>query len=189
MKSYIPRLVDAELERGLRASGAVEICGPRACGKTETARHAVNAAGGSQISLDVAGTTMDLLRSAPGQILLGNTPRLIDEWQSLPQIWNLVRHEIDDRGRKGQFILTGSSTPEEDSLRHSGTGRICRLTMRTMSLYERGPNQGNLSLASLFEGTGEVGGRGRCERHRLHLLDGIRGMAGIPRPRYARRRR
>lgn len=158
MKSYIPRLVDAELERGLRASGAVEICGPRACGKTETARHAVNAAGGSQISLDVAGTTMDLLRSAPGQILLGDTPRLIDEWQSLPQIWNLVRHEIDDRRRKGQFILTGSSTPEENSLRHSGAGRIRRLTMRTMSLYERGLNQGNLSLASLFEGTAEVRG-------------------------------
>lgn len=153
MKTYIPRLVDAELERGLRTSGAVEVCGPRACGKTETARHAVNAAGGSHIRLDVAGAQMDLLRSAPEQILVGEAPRLIDEWQSIPEVWNLVRHEVDDRGEKGQFILTGSSTPDEDSSRHSGAGRIRRLTMRTLSLHERGLTQAKVSLVSLLDGT------------------------------------
>lgn len=162
MKSYIPRLVDAELERGLRTSGAVEVCGPRACGKTETARQAVNAAGGSQIRLDVAGVTMDLLRSAPEQILVGDVPRLIDEWQSIPEVWNLVRHEIDDRGEKGQFILTGSSTPEEESQRHSGAGRIRRLTMRTMSLLERGLVQANVSLEALFDGTAVAEGGGEA---------------------------
>ncbi|MFC6145735.1 ATP-binding protein [Corynebacterium nasicanis] len=148
MATYIPRIVDAELERALRVSGAVFIKGPRACGKTATARQIA----ASEVRLDVHGPDITLARINPVSILEGETPRLIDEWQAVPEVWNAVRHAVDDRQGKGQFILTGSATPATDALRHPGAGRMRSLTMRTMTISER--NDGHrASWARVLEGT------------------------------------
>lgn len=111
MRTYLPRTVDGELARALRTSGAVVIKGPRACGKTETARRVA----ASEIGLDQDTATTALSAADPRLLLDGETPRLLDEWQAVPGVWNAVRHAVDDRGARGQFILTGSATPEEDA--------------------------------------------------------------------------
>jgi hypothetical protein len=146
--AYIPRVVDAEVRDGLQTLGAVLIEGPRACGKTVTGLH--HAA--SDVRLDALPDAVDLVRLAPQQILAGTTPRLVDEWQLAPALWNLVRHEVDARGRPGQFILTGSATPADDISRHSGAGRVLRVRMRPMSLWELGQSSGQVSLAALLTG-------------------------------------
>ncbi|MDO4792316.1 MAG: ATP-binding protein, partial [Buchananella hordeovulneris] len=133
MSRYFPRIVDAELERSLRIAGGVHVRGPRACGKTATARQ--QAASMARLDLDTPEAALGQLNVAG--LLAGDTPRLLDEWQAIPEVWNAVRHEIDDRGERGQFILTGSSTPNDDAVRHPGAGRIVSLTMRTMTLSER----------------------------------------------------
>lgn len=120
--------MDEELQRGLRTSGAVYGRGPRACGKTATSQQAC----ASEIRLDESTPETFAARTDPRLALSGATPRLIDEWQAIPEIWKAVRHAIDDRKSRGQFILTGSATPEPESRRHSGAGRIRALTMRTM---------------------------------------------------------
>lgn len=156
MNRYFPRIVDAELERKLRTSGGVYVRGPRACGKTATARRQA----ASVVRLDLDTPETSLAKHNPAELLAGQTPRLLDEWQVVPEIWNTVRHEIDDRGQRGQFILTGSATPSDDAYRHPGAGRIASLTMRTMTLSERAdaghlPGGGGVvkaSLAALFDG-------------------------------------
>lgn len=144
---YIERIVDVELTERLAATGAVVIEGPRACGKTETARQVA----ASEVLLDVNEDARILAGIAPSQVLDGATPRLIDEWQLEPSIWNHVRRAIDDRNAPGQFILTGSAVPADDITRHTGAGRLTR-RMRPFSLFESGHSSGKISISGLLEG-------------------------------------
>lgn len=146
---YRPRIVDAELAQRLASAGAVLIEGPKACGKTETARQQAS----SSIFLDTDLDARAVLSLDPGLVLDGPTPRLIDEWQVEPSVWNHVRRQVDDRGQTGQFILTGSAMPADDITRHTGAGRFSRLRMRPMSLFETGHSTGAISLAALLMGT------------------------------------
>lgn len=146
---YRPRVVDAELLARLAATGAVVIDGPRGCGKTETARQVA----ASEVRLDVDDQARAAGLLAPALLLEGDRPRLIDEWQLVPAIWNQVRREVDATGgRPGQFILTGSAVPADDVTRHSGALRFSRLRMRPMSLAEAGYSTGDISLEDLLDG-------------------------------------
>lgn len=145
---YRPRIVDGELSSRLAATGAVVIEGPKACGKTVTARRVA----ASEVLLDVDENARRAVAIDPDLILAGDTPRLIDEWQVEPRIWNHIRRAVDSRGAPGQFILTGSAAPADDITRHGGAGRITRLRMRPMSLYEADRSNGNVSLAGLLAG-------------------------------------
>jgi uncharacterized protein len=150
---YIPRITDLELTQRLKAAGAVLIDGAKACGKTETARQVA----ASEVLLDVDRAARDAAELNPGLVLEGDVPRLIDEWQLEPEIWNHVRRAVDERVDPGQFILTGSAQPTDDETRHTGAGRISRLRMRPMSLFELGVSNGEISLAELLAGdTGEA---------------------------------
>lgn len=144
---YRKRLTDFELERKLAASGAVLIRGAKACGKTESAKQFAK----SILQVDRDNNIKLLFDTAPMRLLLGETPRLIDEWQVMPKLWDLVRHEVDDRKKNAQFILTGSANPEEIPNMHSGAGRFTVLDMRTMSWQELGMSSGKVKLADLFE--------------------------------------
>lgn len=146
--AYLPRIVDEELSRRLASTGGVVIEGPKACGKTETARQVA----ASEVRLDVDENARRAIDVDPSLVLEGATPRLIDEWQVEPRIWNHVRRQIDDRKSPGQFILTGSAVPADDVTRHTGAGRLTRLQMRPMSLFESGVSNGNISLRSILDG-------------------------------------
>lgn len=152
MKEYLPRIADKLLEERLDAKGAVLIEGPKWCGKTTTAKQQAK----SFISMDRPDMTKQYQQMAeisPNTLLEGETPRLIDEWQIAPNLWNAVRYEVDNRDEFGQFILTGSAVPHEfDDSMHTGTGRISRLLMRPMSLFESKDSSGEVSLKNLFEG-------------------------------------
>jgi predicted AAA+ superfamily ATPase len=143
------RISDKELQRKLNASGAVLIQGPKACGKTESAKQLAQ----SVLHMDRDEQIPALISIAPKRLLFGNTPRLIDEWQVQPKLWDYIRHETDDRQKTGQFILTGSSNPEESVKMHSGAGRFTVVNMRTMSWQELGCSSGKVSLRKLFEGS------------------------------------
>lgn len=149
--AYLERIVDRELSDDLSAIGAAVIEGPKACGKTMTAQHAA----ASEVRLDVDPKARQTAALEPAFILDGPTPRLIDEWQLEPTIWNHVRRAIDDRGEAGQFILTGSAVPADDITRHSGAGRLTGLRMRPMSLFEKGRSTGRISLGRLLDGSKE----------------------------------
>ena len=156
---YRPRVADGELERVLGMSPAVVIEGPRACGKTWTALRVARSAAVFDESDDIRlAAALDA-----ASLLVGDAPRLLDEWQLAPRIWNPMRHECDRRARPGQFILTGSATPPDDITRHSGAGRITRLRMRPMSLSESGESTGSVSLAALLDGDLQPGGRSELE--------------------------
>jgi len=146
--SYMPRIVDSELVKRLNSARIVVIEGPKACGKTETALQIA----GSVVRLDIDSNARIAAQADPGLVLEGPTPRLVDEWQTEPTIWNHARALTDERKQNGQFILTGSSVPEDDPTRHTGTGRFSFLPMRPMSLYESGQGQGSISLAALIDG-------------------------------------
>lgn len=152
MKDYKKRIADALLARKLAGKGAVLIEGPKWCGKTTTAMQQA----GSVLDLGDSKTLSDsrhMMELSPDKLLEGATPRLIDEWQTIPPLWDSIRSSVDKRGEPSQFILTGSSVlPEADQTTHSGTGRIGRLRMRPMSLYESGESNGTVSLHSLFDG-------------------------------------
>lgn len=145
---YLPRLVDDVLRRRLRANGAVLIEGPKACGKTSTARQFA----ASEVRLDADLAMRRAGLADPALLLDGATPRLIDEWQRVPGVWDAVRTAVDDRQADGQFILTGSATPAEALTRHSGAMRVSRLQMRPMSLFESGDSAGTISVAALLAG-------------------------------------
>jgi predicted AAA+ superfamily ATPase len=146
--SYRPRVVDRELATRLASTGAVVIEGPKACGKTATARQVA----ASEALLDVDANAREAASVDPALVLDGATPRLIDEWQLEPAIWNHVRRAIDDRGKPGQFVLAGSAVPPDDITRHTGAGRITRLRMRPMTLFETGISSGAISLRGLLDG-------------------------------------
>ena len=146
MKQYRKRIADQILQRKLQGKGAVLIEGPKWCGKTTTAEQTAK----SFLYMNDPKTMRKNLSMAeidPGRLLQGKTPRLIDEWQLAPKLWDAVRFEVDHRHDLGQFILTGSAVPPEtDEIKHSGTGRVSWLTMRTMSLFESGESSGEVSL-------------------------------------------
>ncbi len=145
---YKKRISDKELQRKLSGSGAVLIRGPKACGKTESARQLAK----STLNVDQDAQVQALINVAPKRLLLGETPRLIDEWQVEPALWDYIRHEVDSRQEVAQFILTGSTNPEESAKLHSGAGRFTIVDMRTMSWQELGFSSGKISLAKLFDG-------------------------------------
>ena len=147
MRGYLPRIAGASIESAIQRRGAVLIEGCRGCGKTWAARHFAR----SEARLDDEGLLL-LANSDPGAVLLGTTPRLLDEWQNAPNLWNRVRRECDDRAQPGQFILTGSASPPDDATRHTGVGRVARVVMRPMSLVETGHSTGDASLRRLFKG-------------------------------------
>lgn len=160
-QNYMPRIIDAKIDEYLKAFGAVCVEGPKWCGKTWTSSYHSK----SEVFIgDPAGNFQNrqLAELSPALVLDGETPRLIDEWQEVPPIWDAVRHKVDQTARKGQFILTGSATPNHKGILHSGAGRIAKLRMRPMSLYESGDSSGEVSLERLCHGelipamTGEV---------------------------------
>ena len=144
---YRPRLVDESLARALEASGAVVVEGPKACGKTETARKQA----ASEVRVDTPDARQTFAAS-PSLLLDGAPPRLLDEWQVEPDLWNYVRHAVDDRRATGQFILTGSAVPPDEPARHSGAGRFIHVRMRPMTLAELGFSTGDVSLAAVLAG-------------------------------------
>lgn len=146
--SYQSRVVEAELRLRLASAGAVVIEGPKACGKTATAQTLA----ASVVMLDVDEQARRVADIEPSLVLDGNTPRLIDEWQVVPSIWNHVRRAVDARGQSGQFILTGSAVPADDITRHTGAGRLARVRMRPMSLFEVGRSSGSNSVSALLDG-------------------------------------
>lgn len=148
-KIYLPRITDKLLDVQLKASGAVLIEGAKWCGKTSTARKSSNSVLYMQ-DPDYATSNIKMADTKPSLLLKGDAPRLIDEWQMAPVLWDAVRFEVDKRGLPGQFILTGSAVPSDGVTAHTGTGRISRLLMRPMSLYESGDSTGVVSLHDLF---------------------------------------
>lgn len=144
---YRPRIIDAQLAAALEAAGAVVIEGPKACGKTETARRASR----SEVRIDTL-ASRQAMAVAPELLLEGATPRLLDEWQVEDELWNYVRHAVDDRQAKGQFILAGSAVPPDDPKRHPGAGRFIHLRMRPMTLAETGHSTGRVSFAAILRG-------------------------------------
>lgn len=160
-EEYRPRIIDKKIEEYLSIFGAVCIEGPKWCGKTWTSSYHSN----SEIYLgDPSGNFQNrqLAELSPDLVLEGEYPRLIDEWQEVPSLWDAVRHKVDQNTIKGQYILTGSATPNHKGILHSGAGRIAKLRMRPMSLYESGESSGKVSLKALCNGemkpvmTGEV---------------------------------
>ena len=148
---YLNRIVDKALDDALEASGAVLIEGPKWCGKTRTGAEKAS----SVLYMQDPDHTSSYLKTAdtkPSILLQGDTPRLIDEWQEAPVLWDAVRFAVDQRQKPGQFILTGSAVPKDDAVRHTGTGRISRMLMRTMTLFESSESNGNVSLKDLFNG-------------------------------------
>ncbi len=167
--SYRPRIVDSALKRKLRGKGAVLIEGPKWCGKTTTAEQVSKSA----LSVDDPSTVNAnkiLSEIDPERLLTGDHPRLLDEWQVAPKLWDAVRHHVDRHKGQGQFILTGSSVPADISETiHSGTGRFGWLVMRPMTLYESGDSTGDVSLASLFESQ-PISGCSNLDLDRLTFL-------------------
>lgn len=156
-KYYRPRVCDALLQKKLRTSGAVLITGPKWCGKTWTALNAAKSVIYMQ-DTDKRASYLKLAQTTPSLLLRGERPRLIDEWQMATVLWDAVRYAVDKSPEKGQFILTGSVVVDEGDkeIAHTGTGRISRLRMRPMSLFESGESNGTVSLKELFDGRVDV---------------------------------
>lgn len=147
-KDYKPRIIDKTIIQYLKSFGAVCVEGPKWCGKTWTSSYHSS----SEFYVgDPSGNFQNrvLAQMSPDLVLNGEKPRLIDEWQEVPALWDAVRHRVDQTGEKGQFILTGSATPNHKGIMHSGAGRIARIKMRPMSLYESGNSCGDVSLEDL----------------------------------------
>ena len=173
MSDYKPRIADALLKRKLAGKGAVLIQGPKWCGKTTTAEQIA----ASVIYLDAPDQLREVKIKAdinPQELLAGATPRLLDEWQIVPQLWDTIRYEADHRKGFGHFILTGSSVPlqqeEEEVIKHTGTGRFGRLNMRPMSLFESGESTGEVSLAQLFDAPSAIFGHSNINLSELAFL-------------------
>ena len=176
MDNYMPRIADQMLTKALEASGAVLIEGTKWCGKTSTAHKNAR----SVIMMQDPDKNESYLRTAavkPSLLLEGETPRLIDEWQLAPKLWDAVRFTVDKRGLPGQYILTGSSVPSDNSTAHTGTGRISRLKMRPMSLFESEDSNGTVSLMELFDKSPDVAEESKIDIE--HMAD-ILARGGWP---------
>lgn len=157
INNYMPRIMDDILQRNLGLYGAVSIEGPKWCGKSTTARRIA----ASVIEMQnpaTAENNKSIAKSDPLILLSGEKPRMIDEWQDTPSIWDAVRYDVDKSGLTNQYILTGSVTPKKHKPRHSGTGRIVRITMRPMTLFESNDSNGSVSLKDLFEKPNSISG-------------------------------
>ena len=157
MNKYLPRLVDKLIKEDLRLYGAVSIEGPKWCGKSTTASRFAK----SKLELqnpDTRQNNLSIAANQPSLLLSGDKPRLIDEWQDAPELWDAVRYDVDRTGLTNQYILTGSATPRRNQPKHSGAGRIVRLMMRPMSLYESGDSTGEVSLSDIFDGHDDIQG-------------------------------
>lgn len=170
MKNYRNRIADAILKRKLEGKGAVVIEGPKWCGKTTTAEQIAK----SVLYMDDPSNkaqNITISETNPKQLLRGETPRLIDEWQIAPKLWDTIRFEVDHRGELGQFVLTGSAVPADThEITHSGTGRFTWLMMRPMSLYESGESNGTVSLKEMFEEKEEIEGYADLTFERLAFV-------------------
>ncbi|MCC8105570.1 MAG: DUF4143 domain-containing protein [Clostridiales bacterium] len=170
MKKYRKRIADDILKRKLEGKGAVLIEGPKWCGKTTTAEQIA----ASVLYMDdpeKKEQNITMSEISPKRLLIGAVPRLIDEWQLAPKLWDTIRFEVDHRDGLGQFILTGSAVPADTKeITHSGTGRFTWLTMRPMSLYESGDSSGDVSLKDLFDGAAEIDGSSELSFDRLAFL-------------------
>jgi predicted AAA+ superfamily ATPase len=160
MNNYISRIMDDEIRRKLKVTGAVVIKGPKWCGKTTTAKQFVN----SDIDLQSSETSNRYKKIAENDIMLlleGNKPRLIDEWQEIPQIWNAVRTDVDKQNEPGLYILTGSTTPKDEETKqlHSGVGRMSFVEMKPMTLFETGDSNGSVSLKEIRDGNIKLSGQ------------------------------
>lgn len=182
IKNYKPRIMDEEVRLYLDTFGAVSIEGPKWCGKTWIASYHANS---EFLIADPSNNFQNkkLAQMSPLTVLEGESPRLIDEWQEVDSIWDAVRYVVDERGKTGQFILTGSSTPKRENRIHSGAGRFGRLRMRTMSLYETGDSSGSISLEDLCNGklspvlTGDI----KLENLANYIVrGGFPGAIGLP---------
>ncbi len=154
-RNYLPRIADDILQKKLKTNGAVLIEGPKWCGKTWTASEISN----STLFMQDPDKRASYLKTAdtkPSLLLKGDKPRLLDEWQTAPVLWDAVRFDVDSTGLHSQYILTGSAVPTDNAVQHSGTGRIARMTMHPMSLFESGESEGTVSLQSLFDGTADI---------------------------------
>ncbi len=170
MDDYKPRIVDEILIKKLESKGAVLIEGPKWCGKTTTALRQAKSVLRMDNPLEKE-QNLRLSKLNPQRLLIGDNPRLIDEWQIAPTLWDTVRYEVDQRGKMGQFILTGSAVPPDTKeITHSGTGRFTWLTMRPMSLYESGESTGEVSLKSLFAGNLNIDGENTLDIDKLAYL-------------------
>ena len=150
MSEYLHRIIDSELELRLEASGATLIIGPKWCGKTTTAEQQAKSVLKMQ-DPDMRESYLATANTKPSLLLKGDNPRLIDEWQEAPVLWDAVRTAVDNRGEDGLFILTGSTSVDEKKIHHTGTGRISRLKMYPMSLFESMESNGKISLKDLFD--------------------------------------
>lgn len=170
MKEYKKRIVDEILQKKLKGKGAVLIQGPKWCGKTTTAEQISNSIL-YMANPEEKEQNLTLSDINPSLLLKGDTPRLIDEWQIAPKLWDAVRFEVDHRQSEGQFILTGSSVPANmDEVTHTGTGRFSWLTMRPMSLYESGESNGSISLSDLFNDSKNITGTNNLELEDIAYL-------------------
>jgi len=166
----MPRLIEDKLEKQLKAAGCILIEGPKWCGKSTTAKRF------SKTLVELQRTkVLELYRTylttEEENLLKGERPILFDEWQKLPELWDLIRWDIDTNGGRGQYILTGSAKPKDDAERHSGTGRIAKITMRPMSLYESHESTGEVSLRDLFGGIPSISGNSGVTFNRIaHLI-------------------
>lgn len=170
MREYKPRIADTILQRKLVGKGAVVIEGPKWCGKTTTAEKVAQS---TLYMADPENEKQNLMLADinPKLLLQGDAPRLIDEWQVAPKLWDAVRYEVDHRDEEGQFILTGSAVPpNNEEIKHTGTGRFSWLLMRPMSLFESGEAEGSVSLTDLFSGKQDIMGINHLDIHRLAFL-------------------
>ena len=155
--NYIKRIVDDEIKNKLSYTGAILIKGPKWCGKTTSAKQIAKSILEMQ-NPDLQDNYIELANTKPSLLLEGDKPRLIDEWQLAPKLWNAVRYSVDNTGLSNQYILTGSATPNEDPSLHSGVGRFAFVTMKPMSLYESGESNGKISLLDILNGKRNIDG-------------------------------
>ena len=175
--NYRKRIIDEKIERYLRLFGAVCLSGIRFSGKTWTARYHAKSESLLYVNTAAGANELELAKMSPQVILEGEKPKLIDEWQEATNLWNEIIYDVDRTGLKGQYILTGSSTPKREGISHSGAGRFGKINMRTMSLYETGDSTGDVSLKDICEGKFIDKATGKVELRNLARLI-IRG--GFP---------
>ena len=177
IKNYKKRIIDEKIERYLRLFGAICLEGPKYSGKTWTARYHAKSESLLYVNTAAGANELELAKMSPQVILEGEKPKLIDEWQEATNLWDEIRYDVDRTGLKGQYILTGSSTPKRKGISHSGAGRFGKINMRTMSLYETGDSTGDISLKDICEGKFIDKATGKVELRNLARLI-IRG--GFP---------
>ena len=177
IKNYKKRIIDEKIERYLRLFGAICLEGPKYSGKTWTARYHAKSESLLYVNTAAGANELELAKMSPQVILEGEKPKLIDEWQEATNLWDEIRYDVDRTGLKGQYILTGSSTPKREGISHSGAVRFGKINMRTMSLYETGDSTGDISLKDICEGKFIDKATGKVELRNLARLI-IRG--GFP---------